>query len=103
VPALLTVGHGTLDRVALQRLLQDAAVELVVDVRRYPGSRRNADVQREALEGGFPPPASNIDGMSGLAVAGISRPVLRQSTHGGPTLRSGRTRPTPEARSSLRE
>jgi uncharacterized protein (DUF488 family) len=54
VPALLTVGHGTLDRVALQRLLQDAAVELVVDVRRYPGSRRNADVQREALEQWLP-------------------------------------------------
>jgi uncharacterized protein (DUF488 family) len=54
VPALLTVGHGSLDRVALQRLLQDAAVELVVDVRRYPGSRRNADVRREALEQWLP-------------------------------------------------
>jgi uncharacterized protein (DUF488 family) len=54
VPALLTVGHGTLNRAALQRLLLDAAVELVVDVRRYPGSRRNADVRREALEQWLP-------------------------------------------------
>ena len=54
MPDLLTVGHGTLDRVALQRLLQDAAVDVVVDVRRYPGSRRNPDVRREALERWLP-------------------------------------------------
>jgi uncharacterized protein (DUF488 family) len=54
VPSLLTVGHGTLDRLALQRLLTDAAVEVLVDVRRYPGSRRNADVRREALEKWLP-------------------------------------------------
>jgi uncharacterized protein (DUF488 family) len=54
VPGLLTVGHGTLDRVALERLLQDAAVDMVVDVRRYPGSRRNPDVRRVALEQWLP-------------------------------------------------
>jgi uncharacterized protein (DUF488 family) len=51
---LLTVGHGTLDRVALQQLLHDAGVDVVVDVRRYPGSRRNPDVNREALERSLP-------------------------------------------------
>ena len=59
MPNLLTVGHGTLDRVALQRLLADAAVDLVVDVRRYPGSSRNADVRREELEKWLP--AAGID------------------------------------------
>ena len=54
MPSLLTVGHGTLDRIALRRLLTDAAVAVVVDVRRYPGSRRNADVRREALEKWLP-------------------------------------------------
>jgi uncharacterized protein (DUF488 family) len=54
VPSLLTFGHGTLDRVALQRLLQGAALEAVVDVRRYPGSRRNPDVRREAMEQWLP-------------------------------------------------
>src|SRR6187455_1936215 len=54
MPSLLTVGHGTLDRLALQRLLTNAAAEVLVDVRRYPGSRRNADVRREALEGWLP-------------------------------------------------
>lgn len=38
---LLTVGHGTLDRDELARLLTDAGVELLVDIRRFPGSRAN--------------------------------------------------------------
>ena len=59
MPSLLTIGHGTLDRVALQRLLKDAAVDMVADVRRYPGSRRNADVRRDALEKWLP--AAGID------------------------------------------
>lgn len=47
--ALLTVGHGRLDRGSLGSLLRSAEVELLVDVRRYPGSRTNPDVKREAL------------------------------------------------------
>ena len=46
---LLTVGHGTLDRDALAALLTDAGVELLVDVRRFPGSRHNPDVSSDAL------------------------------------------------------
>lgn len=46
---LLTVGHGRLDRHGLGPLLRGAGVEAVVDVRRFPGSRSNPDVVREAL------------------------------------------------------
>ncbi|WP_028653808.1 DUF488 domain-containing protein [Nocardioides sp. J54] len=46
---LLTVGHGTLDRDGLAALLAGADVELLVDVRRFPGSRRNPDVATDAL------------------------------------------------------
>ncbi len=46
---LLTVGHGPLDRAGLAALLTAAGIGLVVDVRRFPGSRRNPDVKREAL------------------------------------------------------
>ncbi|TDC39423.1 DUF488 domain-containing protein [Micromonospora sp. 15K316] len=46
---LLTVGHGPMRRAALGGLLADAGVELVVDVRRFPGSRANPDVRRDAL------------------------------------------------------
>lgn len=38
---LLTVGHGRLGRDELVRLLTGAGVELLVDVRRFPGSRAN--------------------------------------------------------------
>jgi uncharacterized protein (DUF488 family) len=46
---LITVGHGRLGRDELGPLLRSAGVELLVDVRRYPGSRANPDVARDAL------------------------------------------------------
>lgn len=52
--ALLTVGHGTTDAETLGGLLTTAAVGLVVDVRRFPGSRRNPDVARESLAAWLP-------------------------------------------------
>ncbi|MCD6638979.1 MAG: DUF488 domain-containing protein, partial [Nocardioides sp.] len=51
---LLTVGHGTLDRDALGQLLAQAQVDLLVDVRRFPGSRRNPDVSSDALAAWLP-------------------------------------------------
>ncbi len=49
-PALLTLGHGTLDGEGLGALLEDAGVQRLVDVRRFPGSRTNPAAQRPALE-----------------------------------------------------
>lgn len=46
---LLTVGHGRDGREQLAARLTGAGVRLVVDVRRYPGSRSNPDVARDAL------------------------------------------------------
>lgn len=46
---LLTVGHGTADRARLSQLLSDAGVGRVVDVRRFPGSRRNPDAGADAM------------------------------------------------------
>jgi uncharacterized protein (DUF488 family) len=46
---LLTVGHGTDDRERLGNRLAAAGIEQLVDVRRFPSSRNNPDVQREAL------------------------------------------------------
>jgi uncharacterized protein (DUF488 family) len=46
---LLTVGHGRLDADGLLALLQGAGVGALVDVRRFPGSRRNPTVAREHL------------------------------------------------------
>lgn len=46
---VLTLGHGTATLEELTTLLSGAGVELVVDVRRFPGSRRHPHVKREAL------------------------------------------------------
>lgn len=50
LPRLLTVGHGTLSAGALARLLGEAGVEAVVDVRSAPGSRRHPQFGRAELE-----------------------------------------------------
>ncbi|MGH3665572.1 MAG: DUF488 family protein [Egibacteraceae bacterium] len=76
---LLTVGHGTLEQDALATLLTDAAVRLVVDVRRYPGSRRHPHVAREAM-------------VAWLGDAGIG-------SRWAPDL-GGRRRPSPTRRTS---
>lgn len=48
--AIVTVGHGTLPAAELSVLLRDAGVTDLVDVRSYPGSRRNPQFGREEME-----------------------------------------------------
>jgi uncharacterized protein (DUF488 family) len=54
VAELLTVGHGRLDEEGLGSLLGGAGIELLVDVRRFPGSRVNPAVSRDALPSWLP-------------------------------------------------
>jgi uncharacterized protein (DUF488 family) len=54
VTALLTVGHGTAPRDRLAALLTGAGVRQLVDVRRFPVSRRWPDVGRDALASWLP-------------------------------------------------
>jgi len=54
VEPLVTFGHGVAGRGELAPLLRDAGVRRVVDVRTVPGSRRNPDAGREALEEWLP-------------------------------------------------
>ena len=46
---MLTIGHGRSGRSELAERLHNGGVELLVDVRRFPGSRNNPDVGRDAL------------------------------------------------------
>jgi uncharacterized protein (DUF488 family) len=46
---MLTVGHSTLEIAAFLRGLKDAGVSTLVDVRRYPGSRRHPQFGQERL------------------------------------------------------
>ncbi len=53
---LLTVGHGTATREQLAGRLTGAGVELLVDVRRFPGSRRHPHLSQEAVQEWSPVP-----------------------------------------------
>jgi uncharacterized protein (DUF488 family) len=46
---LVTVGHGTLGQAELLELVVGAGIEHVVDVRRFPGSRRHPHFSRDAM------------------------------------------------------
>lgn len=48
-PTLLTFGHGTADQEQIAALLGGARVRWVVDVRRFPGSRRHPHVATDEL------------------------------------------------------
>jgi uncharacterized protein (DUF488 family) len=49
VGEILTVGHSNHDEREFVELLRGAGVELIADVRRYPGSRRQPHFERTAL------------------------------------------------------
>ncbi|WP_307844011.1 DUF488 domain-containing protein [Sanguibacter suaedae] len=51
---LWTMGHGRLDREGLSAQLRSVGIESLVDVRRFPGSRTNPDVSRDALPAWLP-------------------------------------------------
>ena len=51
---LYTVGHGVRSTDELVAVLRAAGVERLVDVRRFPGSRRNPHLSREALAADLP-------------------------------------------------
>jgi uncharacterized protein (DUF488 family) len=51
---LVTVGHGTANRQEFGDLLRTAGITHLVDVRRFPGSRRNPHLSRDALADWLP-------------------------------------------------
>jgi uncharacterized protein (DUF488 family) len=51
---LLTLGHGTAGRERLTALTSGAGLDRVVDIRRFPGSRRNPDVATDAMAAWLP-------------------------------------------------
>lgn len=52
--ALLTAGHGRLTGPELADLLRGAGVRSLVDIRRFPGSRTNPDMSRDAMASWLP-------------------------------------------------
>lgn len=52
--SIVTIGHGTLAAEDLAALVRDAGVDLLVDVRRHPGSRRHPQFGRDAMAAWLP-------------------------------------------------
>ena len=74
VTLLLTVGHGTLRSEELAELLASAGVQLVVDIRSAPGSRRHPHFGRDQMEQWLP--AAEIDYRWEKDLGGHRRPVV---------------------------
>jgi uncharacterized protein (DUF488 family) len=77
---IFTVGHGTRTIEALAVILQRAGVGRLVDVRRWPRSRRNPHLNKEALANAFPAFSIDYD-WRGEALGG-RRPPAEPSRHG---------------------
>lgn len=70
---IVTVGHGTLPAAELGSLLREAHVSLLVDVRSFPGSRRNPQFGREEMERWVP--AVGVEYRWARDLGGRRRPV----------------------------
>lgn len=58
---IYTVGHSTRTTEELVEILRSAGVERIVDVRRFPGSRRHPHFAKEALERSLPKEGIDYD------------------------------------------
>jgi uncharacterized protein (DUF488 family) len=54
VQTIRTLGHGSLTQAAFAALLRHAVVEVIVDVRRFPGSRRHPHFARDEMAAWLP-------------------------------------------------
>lgn len=77
---LYTVGHGKRSGEELVTVLRDQEIGLLVDIRRYPGSRRNPQFARPALEAELPHHGVRYQWW-GEALGGRRKPVPGSSRH----------------------
>ncbi len=72
VPAIHTIGHSTRTIDAFTALLADHDIEFLIDVRRWPASRRYPHFNREALAGSLN--SRGIDYVSRVDLGGFRKP-----------------------------
>lgn len=77
-PDIWTVGHGTLAADDFARVLHDAGIDDLVDVRSFPGSRHNPQFGREEMERWLPDVGITYRWMRDL---GGRRPKVEGSKH----------------------
>lgn len=71
---VFTIGHGSRSIEELVAVLKDADVEVLVDVRRFPGSRRHPQFGRDALERTMPEAGISYE-WKGDAFGGRRKPL----------------------------
>ena len=74
VAEIFTVGHGTRTLGELLEVLKNAEIDLLVDVRRFPGSRRHPHFARESLAATLPEAGVDYE-WRGEAMGGRRNPV----------------------------
>lgn len=89
---VFTVGHGARTLEEFMRILDGSRIELLLDVRRYPGSRRHPHFGREALHSGLA--AGSVEyqwwgeSMGGRRKAPEVSPSLRHSSWDNASFRA---------------
>jgi uncharacterized protein (DUF488 family) len=107
VTRLFTVGHGTRSAEELVDVLASASVSRLVDVRRFPGSRRHPQFGRDALERFLAARGVGYEWRGEDLGGRRSRSSDRQSRHRALTNRAFRNfadhMDTPEFRAALKQ
>lgn len=89
---MMTIGHSTLPIASFLRVLAENDCKLLIDVRRYPGSRKYPQYGQDQLFASL-----NMQGISGVwrEELGGRRPALKYSINTGWRMRAfGDTRTT---------
>ncbi len=111
-----TVGHGTRSTTELIEVVRSASIEKIVDVRRFPASRRHPQFAREALELSLPQAGisyawrgEELGGRRSPSVAPTRHPAWRNDSFrayadhmDSPAFRAALEQLLAEARSGLR-
>ncbi len=98
VPPVLTIGHSTRTIEEFVRLLRASGVEHLVDVRRFPGSRRHPQFGKGTLAARLREEGIGYSHLPGLGAA--ENQILTRPIPGGATLGSAATPTTWGRRSS---
>ncbi len=91
-PAFLTIGHSNRSLEEFLDLLTDSGAEVVIDVRKLPGSRANPQFNADVLAPALAGRGIELRRLEGLTVGGRSVETFRSmSTRGGRTAVSTTT------------
>jgi len=87
-PKVWTIGHGTLESAGLVSLLHGAGIDELVDIRAFPGSRRNPQFGRDEMARWLPDEGIAYTWMSDLGGRRKPTPDSRHTSLRHPSFRA---------------